>query len=121
VNGEAIYGTTPWMTYGEGPTQMTTEGAFSEEQEVAYTAQDIRFTVKDDTLYATCLGWPGEQVTIKSAAPLLYESEIQSVTMLGSEEPLDWRLTPEGLIIHRPAEKPCEHAYVFKIARCHPF
>jgi len=121
VNGEAMYGTTPWMTYGEGPTQMQTEGAFSEEQEVAYTAQDIRFTVKDDTLYATCLGWPGEQVTIKSAAPLLYESEIQSVTMLGREEPLDWRLTPEELIIHRPVEKPCEHAYVFKIARCHPF
>ena len=62
-----------------------------------------------------------EQVTIKSAAPLLYESEVQSITMLGSEEQLDWRLTPEGLIIRRPTEKPCEHAYVFKIARCRPF
>jgi alpha-L-fucosidase len=48
VNGEAIYGTTPWMTYGEGPTEMTKAGYFMEDEEVAYTAQDIRFTVKDD-------------------------------------------------------------------------
>jgi alpha-L-fucosidase len=120
VNGEAIYETTPWMTYGEGPTQMPTEGAFSEEQEVAYTAQDIRFTVKDDVLYAICLGWPGEQVTIKAAARL-YESEIAAVTMLGSERHLDWRLTPEGLTIRTPAERPCEHAFAFKIRRRHPW
>ena len=100
---------------------MKTEGAFSEEQEVQYTAQDIRFTVKDDALYATCLGWPGEQVTIKSAAALLYEAEIGSVTMLGGEGHLEWRLTPEGLTIKTPTERPCEHAYVFKIMRRQPF
>ena len=38
VNGEAIYGTTPWLTYGEGPTQMTKAGYFMEDQEVRYTA-----------------------------------------------------------------------------------
>ena len=27
INGEAIYGTTPWLTYGEGPTQMPEAGA----------------------------------------------------------------------------------------------
>jgi alpha-L-fucosidase len=120
VNGEAIYETTPWMTYGEGPTQMKTEGAFSEEQEVQYTAQDIRFTVKDEALYATCLGWPGEQVTIKSPAALLYESEIDSVTMLGGEGHLEWRLTLDGLTMKTPTKRPCEHAYVFKIMRRHP-
>jgi hypothetical protein len=25
-----------------------------------YTAQDIRFTAKDNVLYATVLGWPGD-------------------------------------------------------------
>jgi alpha-L-fucosidase len=121
VNGEAIYETTPWTIHGEGPTQMAAEGAFSEEQEVEYTARDIRFTVKDDALYAICLGWPGEQVTINSVAPLLYPREIQSVTMLGTEEHLDWRLTPEGLTITPPVHKPCEHAYAFKIQRGRPF
>jgi alpha-L-fucosidase len=28
VNGEAIFGTTAWMTYGEGPTEMPKAGYF---------------------------------------------------------------------------------------------
>ncbi len=120
INGEAIYGTTPWLVYGEGPTQMKKSGAFSEREEVQYTAQDIRFTVKDDVLYATCLGWPGEQVTIESLK-VLYESEICFIKMLGVDKELEWSLTKEGLKIKPPAKKPCEHAYVFKIVRRHPF
>jgi alpha-L-fucosidase len=120
VNGEAIYGTTPWMTYGEGPTQMTKAGYFMEDQEVQYTAQDIRFTVKDDVLYAICLGWSDEQVTIESLRGL-YESEIESVRMLGVDKDLEWSLSLAGLEIKPPNEKPCEHAYVFKITRTHPF
>jgi alpha-L-fucosidase len=121
LNGEAIYGTTPWTIYGEGPTQMTTEGAFSEEQEVAYTGQDIRFTVKENALFAICLGWPSGQVRITSVAPLLYESEIRAVSLLGHESPLNWRLTPEELVIDVPPERPCAHAYIFKITRGQPF
>jgi len=121
VNGEAIYSTTPWMVYGEGPTQMAKAGAFSENQEVQYTAEDIRFTVTDDALYAVCLGWPGAEVTIKSAADRLYESEISSVKMLGVDEELPWTMTREGLRIRTPGRKPCEHAYVFKIGRRRPF
>ncbi len=120
VNGEAIYGTTPWLTYGEGPTQMTKAGYFMEDQEVRYTAQDIRFTAKDDVLYAICLGWPDGALTIQSLKNL-YPAEITSVSLLGSDATLDWSLTPEGMRILPPAEKPGEHAYVFKIARGRPF
>jgi alpha-L-fucosidase len=120
VNGEAIYGTTPWMTYGEGPTQMPKAGYFMEDQEVQYTAQDIRFTVKDDVLYAICLGWAGGQVTVHSLKTL-YQSEISSVRMLGVDAELEWSLGEEGLKIKPPDEKPCEHAYVFKIVRKRPF
>jgi alpha-L-fucosidase len=120
VNGEAIYGTTPWMIYGEGPTQMKQTGYFSEREEVEYTAKDIRFTVKDNVLYATCLGWPGEQATIESLRTL-YESEISSTKMLGIEKELEWSLTEEGLKIKTPDEKPCEHACVFKIMRKSPW
>ena len=60
VNGEAIYGTTPWMVYGEGPTQMTKAGYFMEDQEVKYTAKDLRFTTKGENLYVLCLGCPKE-------------------------------------------------------------
>jgi alpha-L-fucosidase len=120
VNGEAIYGTTPWLTYGEGPTQMTKAGYFMENQEVKYTAQDIRFTAKDDVLYAICLGWPERLFTIQ-AFKNLYPEEIKSVHLLGDEAPLAWSLGGDGLEIERPAQKPCEHAYVFKIVRGHPF
>ncbi len=121
LNGEAIYGTTPWFSYGEGPTRMIGDGAFSEELEVEYSGQDIRFTVKEDALFAICLGWPREQVRIASVAPILYESEIRSVSLLGHDGDLTWRLTSDELIIDTPRERPCDHAYVFKISRGQAF
>jgi alpha-L-fucosidase len=120
LNGEAIYGTTPWLTYGEGPTQMTKAGYFMEDQEVKYTAQDIRFTAREDALYAICLGWP-ERLFKVQAFKNLYPEEIKSVHLLGVEQPLAWSWGGDGLEIQRPAQKPCEHAFVFKIMRGHPF
>ncbi len=124
VNGEAIYGTTPWSIYGEGPTTMSEGGHFSEEGgQLQYTAEDIRFTAKNNVLYAICLEWPGEQVNITSlnmldVFPSLYKSEINTITMLGSDQELNWLLTKEGLTINSPDTKPpSEHAYVFKIIR----
>jgi alpha-L-fucosidase len=121
VNGEAIYGTTPWLIYGEGPHKITKPGPFNEDEKVKYTGEDIRFTAKDDTLYAILLGWLGEEVTIKSIAEKFYESEIKSIKMLGVDETLLWKMTRDGLKIKTPSKKPCEHAYVFKIERKHPF
>jgi alpha-L-fucosidase len=67
VNGEGIYGTSPWLIAGEGPTNLgaSTEIGFNEADTV-YTKEDIRFTVKGDTLYATFLAWPGEEAIIKT-------------------------------------------------------
>jgi alpha-L-fucosidase len=120
VNGEAIFGTVPWTTYGEGPTVMESNGMFSERQEVEYTPQDIRFTCRDDVLYATCLGWPVDRLTIRSLGRL-YPGEISSVRMLGADEELRWSLTRDGLEIEPPSEPPCEDAFVFKITRRNPF
>lgn len=116
VNGEAIYGTRPWTIYGQGPTKMKKGGAFTETDEVHYTAKDIRFTTKDNVLYAICLDWPGEKVTIESLRKL-YKSEIKSIKMLGVDEKLQWSLTEHGLTIKTPHQKPCKYAYVFKIVR----
>ena len=113
VNGEAIYGTRPWAVYGEGPTKMQ-GGAFGERGEVVYTASDIRFTVKGNALYAICLDWPGEQVTIESLSRL-EEANINSIKLLGIDKELEWSLAKEGLTIKIPDEKPCENAYTFKI------
>jgi alpha-L-fucosidase len=120
VNGESIYGTTNWIAYGEGPTQMEKGGAFNEKDIGGFTANDFRFAVKDNVLYATCLGWPGAQATIATLKSL-YPAEIRSVTMLGSDQELKWSLGDAGLTIETPAEKPCEHAFVFKIVRGDPY
>ena len=116
INGEAIYGTTPWFVYGEGPTKMTEAGMFSEQHEVLYNAEDYRFTCNDNAVYATSLSWPKGVSTIKSMGRL-YAEEISSVTMLGSEEKLSWKLSKEGLEISAPKQKPCQYAFVYKITR----
>jgi len=131
VNGEAIYGTTPWLVAGEGPTRLEKRGAFNENNSLKYTSEDIRFTAKGNVLYATVLDWPGERILIKSlfggADPTggfkngLYPAEIVSITMLGDGKPLRWKMTWEGLSIELPKSRPCDYAYVFKIVRRNPF
>jgi alpha-L-fucosidase len=76
VNGEAIYGTSPWIIAGEGPTNLgaATEIGFN-ERDTVYTSEDIRFTVKGDTIYATFLDWPGERAVIKTLRALGLEAD----------------------------------------------
>jgi alpha-L-fucosidase len=127
TNGEAIYGTTPWLIAGEGPTQLEKVGPFNENNDLKFTPQDIRFTSKDNILYATALDWPGEKIVIKSLAPRgrtwagLYPSEIVSITMLGDGKELKWEMTKEGLVIQTPTVKPGDYAFTFKITRKRPF
>lgn len=129
MNGEAIYGTTTWGVAAEGPTKLAkpSGNGFNEKNDLVYTAEDIRFTVKDNNLYATALDWPGQKILIRSLAPKgktwsgLYPSEIASVTMLGDNKELKWEMTKDGLSIETPGTKPCDHAYVFRIVRRSPF
>jgi len=117
VNGEAIYGTRHWQTFGEGTTPVAA-GHMTERDSVAFTAEDIRFTTRPGALYAVCLGWPGEEANIKSlgsGSPLRADM-IAEVRMLGSRGALAWSQDENGLKVKTPAEKPCEHAYAFKIA-----
>jgi alpha-L-fucosidase len=59
VNGEAIYGTRAWTSFGEGPTKVA-EGSFHDTDNRPYTAEDFRFTTKGDALYAIELAWPSK-------------------------------------------------------------
>ncbi len=117
INGEAIYETRPWNIFGEGPTKMTKAGAFSDTQEkLTYTAQDIRFTVNENKLYAMTFAWPEKDFVIESVKAF-YPDEVRSVEMLGVDGELKWEMTADGLKIERPDQKPCDHVYSFKITR----
>jgi alpha-L-fucosidase len=114
VNGEAIYGTRPWHVFGEGPTEVP-EGAFTDTDRAGFTAEDIRFTQKDNALYAICLAWPGQEAHIRSLSQNAEPHGIESVELLGCTDPLAWRQDEAGLHISLPSEQPCRSAFAFKI------
>jgi alpha-L-fucosidase len=125
VNKQAIFGTRPWKTFGEGPAS---DGAklkgpgFNEGKAKPFTAEDIRFTVgKDGTLYAIVLDWPTKPLSIKSlgASAGLLDQKIASVKLLGSTAALNWKQTDAGLEITSVPSAPASgaaSAAVFKIA-----
>ena len=130
LNGEAIYGTRPFVIAGEGPTiiedaqydiekinkQLNDGGAVDVHSETL-SEFDIRFTTKGDVLYAIVMGWPEDgNFTIKSLAYGNYvDKEELTVEMLGAG-PLTWTRDNGGLHIQAPLERPCKHAYVIKIS-----
>ena len=116
VNGEAIYGTHCWKKYGEGETESA-KGSFSDNEATPYTATDIRFTTKGNDFYAISLGWSDKDIVIKSLTPdVIGDAEILGVSMLGSNEKIQWEKTAEGLKVSFPSVRPCEFAYSFKIS-----
>jgi len=119
VNGEAIYGTRPWMRYGEGPT-VVEGGAFHEKDAKPYTAEDFRFTTKGDNLYAIELGWPRDgKVTIRSLGKdALKGQKIQSIVLLGSEgkTKIEWRGQADGVHVQLPPQAVGKYAYVLRVA-----
>ena len=112
INGEAIYGTRPWTIAAEGSIKSTA-GAFTDNEESSYTAEDIRFTTKGDFLYAISLDWSDDEIMVRS---IDQSKEVEKVIMLGSVEELAWSQTNEGLRVKFPAEKPSEYAHALKIA-----
>ena len=115
VNGEAIYGTRPWRTYGEGPTKVTA-GSFHDTDTTPYKPEDFRFTSKGDALYILGLAWPstGEAV-IHSLALTAGSEPVRTVSLLGSDTSLKFQQGPDGLRVTLPAQPPTKYAYVLRV------
>ncbi len=117
VNGEAVYSTRPWLSYGEGPTRMGRGGHFLGT--VRYGARDVRYTRSKDgaTVYATALGWPEGPLTLSHV-----RAEGRGrVDLLGHAQPVEWRVNEQGqLVILPPAlaenERPGKHAFSFRLS-----
>jgi alpha-L-fucosidase len=116
TNGEAIYGSRPWLLYGEGPTKVTSSAKSSDQQE--FTPEDIRFTTHNDALYVIALGWPksGELRvhTLWNGNPYL-KGPVCGVKLLGSSDAISWRQAADGLYIELPKQRPQELAFTFRI------
>ncbi|MBC7914626.1 MAG: alpha-L-fucosidase [Pyrinomonadaceae bacterium] len=125
VNGESIYGTRPWVIYGEGPSVKN--DATAKDSTVAprgmgpaMTAKDIRFNKKGNVLYATALGWPDDnKITIKTLATnsTHFKDKIAKVELLGSKQKLQYTQNESGLLVTIPGQKVNDYGVVLKITQ----
>jgi alpha-L-fucosidase len=105
INGEAIYGTRPWVRWKEG--------------------DDVRFTLSSDerSLYAISLKRPGESLQLKSIA--VQDGALVSIP--GAADRLQWRRQPGGGITIETSQRLLDEAgrsgcgaWVFKITGFSP-
>ena len=133
VNGEAIYGTRPWIKdaqWSDGINPGFYDGeSFGDRRHGRYdvfeltlepkpgnAVKELYFTAKDNQLYALMPSWPdSENITIKGIAA----SQVTEVTMLGTEEKLQYEQVEQGVKVNLPkllpGKLPSEHIWTLKI------
>lgn len=118
VNKESIFDTRPWKVFGEGPAldavNPVKEQGFNEGN-VKFSAKDIRYTQKGKVLYATILGVPSENISLKSLGKKTESFKIKKIEMLGCKEKILWKQYSDSLVIQKPKSIPNDIAVVFKI------
>jgi alpha-L-fucosidase len=119
VNSEGIYSSRPWKIYGEGPSTQTKieTGNFNEDKQKDLTAADVRFTVKNSTLYAFVMGWP-EKTAVVNALGLASPQnpgKIRNVELLGYKGDLKWKQDDVSLRVEMPAEKLSDIGITLKV------
>jgi len=121
VNQGAIHGTRPWKVLGEGPQMAEARPlqgpGFNEGKGKGFTAEDVRFTTKDGTLYVFVMGAPKSAVHIKSlgTAAGLLEGRITRIAQLGGTGDVHWSQAAEALTIEPPAGPVSDIATVFVV------
>jgi len=83
TNGDAIYGTRPWTTFGDG--------------------KNIRYTTKGDTLYVIAMDKPGSEITIADLGSGKAAGTVSKVELLGSSDQVEFTQTDSGLRITVPS------------------
>jgi alpha-L-fucosidase len=118
INSEGIYASRPWKINGEGPSteQKIATGMFNEDKQQDLTGEDVRFTVKDHSIYAFVMGRT-KQVTVKAlglASPQR-PGKIRSVQMLGHKDDLKWSQDAFALRVIMPPATISEIGVALKI------
>jgi len=140
LNGDAIYATTPWKVHGDNLLSRLADGdsknanAANSDQATSkkkkskqfnnrtkdspdYGRQEVRFTVKEDTLYVFVLN-PSEGEIELPALGLKSKNQvkqIQTINLIGSDEVVTFNQTDDKLILTVPAKRPNPYAATFRI------
>ncbi|WP_158973987.1 alpha-L-fucosidase [Cellulophaga sp. L1A9] len=114
INGEGIYGTRPWKFFGEGLLEV--KDGRQGENHGDYTQEDIRFTTKDEVLYAFILALPTKDIIVKTLAKGgVFDKKIASIELMGSSEKIKWKQSNDALNISLPKSLPGKIVNGFRI------
>jgi len=119
TNGEAIYATRPWTSYGEGPVTIK-QGSFQGNSIRSVTAKDIRYTRNKagSVVYAMTLGWPDGEIALHSlgAAVSTKPGRVEQVELLGTSERPQFSQEFDALHVRLPGYRPAaDYAAALKI------
>ena len=116
LSGEAIYYTHPFKVYGEGTFSINALVGKKKYADYMYTftAKDIRFITKENTIYIFILDWPGNGIKIQNLNSKEIKN-IKSVSFLASREKVRWKQDEDELYITTPASLIGKYAYAFKV------
>jgi alpha-L-fucosidase len=89
VNGEAVYGSRPWVL----AESTTTDGT------------QVRFTHREESVYAMLIG---TRHTRRFSLPQIDGSEVTRVRLVGLSEPLEWGIDDSGLTVVLPDRLPAQ-------------
>lgn len=119
ANGEAIYDTHPWYTYGESFENITSNEVVNKEfHDAVYDGTpkdrtpDFRFTTKDGTVYVIARDVYAKRYTIGSFGKV---DRIRKVTLLDSGKKVLWKRTSQGLEIDLGKAGEQTPIYVLKV------
>ncbi len=115
INGEGIYDTTFWKTFGEG-TVNAAEGFFMDGEEKQFTHEDFRFTYKGGSVYAFQMRPKGKTVRIRTLRKKLRNDfPVSEVTLLGGEI-ARWERSFDEMVIELAREPESDFPICFKIS-----
>jgi alpha-L-fucosidase len=119
VNGEGIYSSRPWKIYGEGPSTKTKieTGNFNEDKQKDLTAEDVRFTVKDRTVYAFVMGRPEKEAVVNALglASAQKPGRVGRVELLGYAGDVKWKQEDGSLRVEMPEAKLSDIGITLKV------
>ena len=123
INAKSIYGTRPWKTFGEGPlaeasNPLNSQG-FNEKNN--YSAKDVRYVERNDTVYATIMRWPSSRTFTFAALGMgadSYSGKVKSIELLGYG-PVDCTSGVDGMTVTLPEKPTNDIAPVFQLVFDH--
>lgn len=113
LNGEAVYASRAWVSYGEGPTKL--KGGFFGEREYKFQHGDIRYTCRGlypygEVIYAFIMKAREGEILLKEPATRLRERGLRVIDVellqgrRNKARRVEWRLSDGALIVKLQAE-----------------